>query len=272
MTANNKTGQGAKRKKSSGGTPASLAEDGSGAALAFAAGAAGSPAGSASGEAAGASATPVPFVFSAGAAPAASAAPMPAAGASEGVGTNPREDAAEAATQRLVEACRAGDPVAVAARLAAVADVNRPARQGAAAGFSAPPLWWSAEQGQADCVRILLAAGAHIEARPGAAQPRRHTRERAPFAAASGKRFLGLVRGFRVRAGRLTRARAARARPRTSARAPRRCTVPRMAATWRRWRCCWRPGRTWRPPPVGTEPPRCTWLPGPRAPRWWCAC
>lgn len=138
---------GAKRKKSS-----AAAEEG------------GVPSFAASPPASSSPASPggMPFVFSAGtgspqrpAAPPAEAAPV--------------DEAAEAATQRLVEACRQGDAVALAARLPAVADVNRPARQGAAAGFAAPPLWWAAETGQPECVRLLLAAGANIEARPATA-------------------------------------------------------------------------------------------------------
>lgn len=108
------------------------------------------------------------------------------------------EEAAETAVQRVVESCRAGDAAALASRLPA-ANVNRPCRQGAAAGFAAPPLWWCAsprrrccgrgldvsrfpfffagspicvrparrasETGQPDCVRLLLQAGADVEAR-----------------------------------------------------------------------------------------------------------
>ena len=141
------SGLGAKRKKSG-------AEEAAAAAPGFAA----SPAAASPASAAG-----MPFVFSAGTgSPQRPAAPPPAEA--------PADEAAEAATQRLVEACRAGDPSALAARLPAVADVNRPARQGAAAGFAAPPLWWAAETGQPECVRLLLAAGANIEARPAPAR------------------------------------------------------------------------------------------------------
>jgi hypothetical protein len=144
---------GAKRKKSSAGAE----EAGSAGAPAFAASSPASP-----------PASPMPFVFSAGTgSPQRPAAPAPA--------ESPADEAAEAATQRLVEACRAGDPAALAARLPAVADVNRPARQGAAAGFAAPPLWWAAETGQPECVRLLLEAGANIEARPAPARRARCT-------------------------------------------------------------------------------------------------
>lgn len=147
---------GAKRKKSSAGAE----EAGSAGAPAFAAS---SPASPPASQAAG-----MPFVFSAGTgSPQRPAAPAPAEA--------PVDEAAEAATQRLVEACRAGDPAALAARLPAVADVNRPARQGAAAGFAAPPLWWAAETGQPECVRLLLEAGANIEARPAPARRARRT-------------------------------------------------------------------------------------------------
>jgi hypothetical protein len=62
-------------------------------------------------------------------------------------GSLPAEaDELEEASQRLVEACRAGDAAALSARLTA-ALVNRPARQGAVNGFSAPPLWWCAARG-----------------------------------------------------------------------------------------------------------------------------
>lgn len=86
--------------------------------------------------------SPLPFVFSAGSGPAASPT---RAGPSSPTQTrdSAAADAAEAALQRLVEACRAGDALALAARLP-LTDVNRSCRQGAAAGFSAPPLWWCA--------------------------------------------------------------------------------------------------------------------------------
>ena len=145
------SGLGAKRKKSAAGAEEAVAP------AAFAA----SPPASAPSSPAG-----MPFVFSAGTGSPQRPAPPAAA-------ESPVDEAAEAATQRLVEACRAGDPAALAARLPAVADVNRPARQGAAAGFAAPPLWWAAETGQPECVRLLLAAGANIEARPA---PARRTR------------------------------------------------------------------------------------------------
>jgi hypothetical protein len=97
-----------------------------------------------------------PFVFSAGAngSPAAASPPPPVAA----------DDEEDGATLRLVEACRAGDPEGVKERLPA-ADVNRSCRQGAAAGFSAPPLWWASETGQPECVSLLLAAGARVEVR-----------------------------------------------------------------------------------------------------------
>ena len=189
-------GTGAKRKKSGNSTVPELADDGSGGAVASRA--ASMPAG---GEAGGATPAGLPFVFSAGTGSPAGGAAAAAAPPAE----SPAEEAAEAATQRLVEACRAGDAAAVAARLPAVTDVNRPARQGAAAGFAAPPLWWAAETGQAECVRLLLAAGAAIEARPAATgrdtrrcvAPRRERRvfarqARLPRPA----RFLGLPRGL----------------------------------------------------------------------------
>ena len=88
-----------------------------------------------------------PFVFSAGvgggAASESGRVPSPSQAArGDGLAAGPSSDElTEVATQRLVEACRAGDPVTAAIRLPAAA-VNAATRQGAATGFSAPPLWW----------------------------------------------------------------------------------------------------------------------------------
>jgi len=94
-----------------------------------------------------------PFVFSAGSGSSSSSSSLPAAAEEE-----------DAVTLRLVEACRAGDVEAVRERLTG-ADINKSCRQGAAAGFSAPPLWWASETGQPDCVSLLLASGADVEVR-----------------------------------------------------------------------------------------------------------
>jgi hypothetical protein len=97
-----------------------------------------------------------PFVFSAGVGAGASESgrvPSPSPPPrGDGLGALPSSDElADVATQRLVEACRAGDPVTAAIRLPAAA-VNAATRQGAATGFSAPPLWW--------CAHTLAPAGA----------------------------------------------------------------------------------------------------------------
>ena len=97
-----------------------------------------------------------PFVFSAGVGASASesgrvpsTSPPPRGDGLAGLPSS--DELTEVATQRLVEACRAGDPVTAAIRLPAAA-VNAATRQGAATGFSAPPLWW--------CAHIQAAAGA----------------------------------------------------------------------------------------------------------------
>jgi hypothetical protein len=82
-----------------------------------------------------------PFVFSAGVGGSGSSESSRQPSPIAALGSRPADDVAEAATQRLVEACRAGDPVSAAIRLP-TAEVNHSTRQGAAAGFSAPPLWW----------------------------------------------------------------------------------------------------------------------------------
>ena len=82
-----------------------------------------------------------PFVFSAGVGGSGSSESSRQPSSIAALGSRPADDVAEAATQRLVEACRAGDPVSAAIRLP-TAEVNHSTRQGAAAGFSAPPLWW----------------------------------------------------------------------------------------------------------------------------------
>ena len=77
-------------------------------------------------------------------------------------------DGQRALMTQLVEACRSGDAVAVSAILADVGllDINILARNssaGAPGSFRAPALWWAAEAGHTECVRLLLQRGADTE-------------------------------------------------------------------------------------------------------------
>ena len=99
-----------------------------------------------------------------GAGAAQGSAPRLADSEAVGGGAGSMSAAGSALAVACVEACRSGDYHALSAILSAGAlDVNLPIAN-STAGFKAPPLWWAAEAGHADCVRALIARGASTEA------------------------------------------------------------------------------------------------------------
>ena len=139
---------------------------------------------------------------------------LPAGASGAGAGLSELQRAAQAAAQaaserraaaRLVEACRSGDVPAAERCLVARCAIDLPCAvvtrrvqpngktTVGSSGFAATALWWAAEGGHADVVRLLLGHGADTEVRSRAAKKKREREKKRGDFLSNPKKNLGLV-------------------------------------------------------------------------------